>query len=140
MNSLNYITSPCRFQSQTKHWWITINSRRKIQTRCKTLRISTLTERKCAKRVPHSVAVYRAWVTLYPIGRRLETSWSRRHSVAGAASPRDHEVSTCRPIERRLDCRCSKFEKPSMLYNARFSNKIVYFKLYLVHINYTFTH
>jgi len=35
---------------------------------------------------------YGARVTLYPIGRRPEISCSRRHSVAGAASARDHDL------------------------------------------------
>lgn len=81
--------------------------------------------RECVKRDLHSMAVYGARVTLHPIGRRPETSWSRRHLIAGAgsaANPRDHEVSAHRPIERSVGCRCTEFAGSSTLRNARFSN------------------
>lgn len=121
-NPLNCVTSPYRSRSQNK----TLMNRDRF----------TMVERdakRCASRRQLSASArsaiytrrrftYRARVTLCPIGRRSETSWSYRHLVAGAASLRDHEVSVCRPIERSVGCRCSLFAESFKLRNARFSN------------------
>lgn len=95
-NPPNCITSPYRSRSQTKHQWIAIDSRGKKHKH---------DTRRCASRRQLSMSEQSAiYATLggslrgpsdapsYWSARASWNSWSRRHSVAGAAKPRDHEV------------------------------------------------